>query len=132
MIRVQTWVMRFVSSCHVGENRRLLDCELHCEELNDAETQIVRKMQKEMFSEEYMALVKKDRLPKHSKFLSLCPQLDDDRIMRSDGRLKYAEFLPCDTTYSIILPMKNWVTIYRLIVKYHLSWEATVKLSQIT
>ena len=120
--------MRYVSNCHVGENRRLLDCKLHCEELNDAETQIVRKMQKEMFYEEYMALVKKDRLLKHGKFLSLCPQLDDDRIMRSDGQLKYAEFLPYDTRYPIILPMKNWVT--RLIVKYHTSWETTVKLSQ--
>ena len=58
----------------------------------------------------------------------LCPQLDDDRIMRSDGQLKYAEFLPYDTRYPIILPMKNWVT--RLIVKYHTSWETTVKLSQ--
>jgi len=35
--------MRFVSNCRVGENRRLLDCELQCEELNDAETQNVEE-----------------------------------------------------------------------------------------
>jgi len=40
-------------------------------EINDAETQIVKAMQKEMFFEEYQALVKKDRLPKHSKLLNL-------------------------------------------------------------
>jgi len=52
----------------------------------------VRKMQKEMFSEEHKALVRKDRLPKHCKLLNLCPRLDDDGIMRSDEQLKYAEF----------------------------------------
>ena len=33
LIRLQAWVMRFVSNSRVGENRRLLDCELQCEEL---------------------------------------------------------------------------------------------------
>ena len=37
--------------------------------------------------------------------------------MRSDSRLQYAEFLPYDVRYPIILPWKNWVT--KLIVKYY-------------
>jgi len=37
--------------------------------------------------------------------------------MRSDGRLTYAEFLPYDVRYPIILPRKNWVT--KVIVKYN-------------
>ena len=37
--------------------------------------------------------------------------------MRSDGRLKYAEFLPYNTRYPIILPRKSWVT--KLIIKHH-------------
>ena len=37
--------------------------------------------------------------------------------MRSDGRLKYAEFLPYDVRYPIILPHKNWVT--NLIAKHY-------------
>lgn len=47
-----------------------------------------------------------------------CPKLDSDGVIRSDGRLiLYAEFLPYDVRYPIILPRKNWVT--KLIVKHH-------------
>ena len=48
-------------------------------------------------------LVKKKELPKHSKLLGLCPKLDSEGIIRSDGRLTYAEFLPYDVRYPIIL-----------------------------
>ena len=37
--------------------------------------------------------------------------------MRCDGRLKYAEFLPHDARFPIILPRNNFVT--KLIVKHH-------------
>ena len=37
--------------------------------------------------------------------------------MRCDGRLKYAEFLPQDARFPIILPRKNCVT--KLIVKHY-------------
>lgn len=37
--------------------------------------------------------------------------------MRSDGRLKYAEFLSYDVRYPVILPRRNWVT--KLIVKHY-------------
>ena len=37
--------------------------------------------------------------------------------MRSDGRLTYAEFLPYDVRYPVILPRKSYVT--KLIIKYH-------------
>ena len=50
--------------------------------------------------------------------LGLQPKLDDDGLMRSDGRLKHAEFLAYDVGYPIILPRRNWVT--KLVVKeYH-------------
>ena len=37
--------------------------------------------------------------------------------MRCDGRLKYAEYLPQDARFPIILPCKNCVT--KLIVKHY-------------
>ena len=37
--------------------------------------------------------------------------------MRSDSRLQYAEFLPYNVRYPILLPRKNWVT--KQIVKYY-------------
>ena len=80
-------------------------------------TNIIEEMQKKEFKEEYTSLAKKKELPTHSKLLSLCPRLDSEGILRSDGRLTYAEFLPYDVRYPIILPRKNWVT--KLIVKHH-------------
>ena len=85
LIRTQAWVMRFISNCRINENERLLDQELNSEEISDVESHIVRTMQKGVFSEEYRALIRKDKLPRHSKLLKLCPRLDDDGIMRADG-----------------------------------------------
>ena len=56
-----------------------------------------------------------DRYLKAVKLLGLKPNLDDDGLMRSDGRLKQAKFLAYDVRYPIILPRKSWVT--KLIVK---------------
>ena len=105
--------MRFVSNCHISKNERLLDNELTSEEIIDAESHIVKLMQQGIFYEEYGALIRKDKLPKHSKLLKLCPRLVDDGIIRADldGRLKYAEFLP---RYPIILPR-----VTKLIIKRH-------------
>ena len=58
-------------------------------------------MQREIFYEEYSALIRKDKLPKHSKLLKRCLQLNGDGIMRSDGQLKYVKFLPYNTRYPI-------------------------------
>ena len=91
--------MRFISNCRVSVNERLMDQELHLEEISDVESHIIRTMQSEVFHEEYRALIRKDELPKYSKILKLCPRLDDDGVMRSDGQLKYAEFLPYNTRY---------------------------------
>ena len=65
-----------------------------------------------------MALNNRKPLSTSSKLLGLCPKLDEDGLMRSDSRLQYAEFLPNDVKFPIILPRKNRVT--KLIVKsYH-------------
>ena len=73
--------MRFISNGHTSKNERLLDEELTLEEIIDAENHIVKIMQQVVFSEEYSALIRKDKLPKHSKLLKLCPRLDDDGIV---------------------------------------------------
>ena len=70
-----------------------------------------------VFSEEYSALIRKHKLLKHSKLLTLCFCLDDDELIRADRQLKYAEFLLYNTKYPIILPRKIWVT--KLIIKQH-------------
>ncbi|CAC5357995.1 unnamed protein product [Mytilus coruscus] len=56
-------------------------------------------------------------LSKTSKLLGLQPRIDENGFIRCDGRLEYADFLPFDARYPIILPQKNWVT--KLIVKHY-------------
>ena len=84
LTRTQAWVMRFMSNCHISKNERLNN-ELTSEEIIDAESHIVKLMQQKIFYEEYSALIRKNKLPKHSKLLKLCPRLDDDGIIRADG-----------------------------------------------
>ncbi|CAG2211547.1 unnamed protein product [Mytilus edulis] len=68
--------------------------------------------------DEYNAFIKSKDLPKTSKLLGLQPRIDENGLIRCDGRYEYAEFLSFDARNPIILPRKNWVT--KLIVKrYH-------------
>ena len=46
----------------------------------------------------------------NSKLLALKPQLDDDGLIRSDGRLTNAQFISYDVRHPVILPRKSWVT----------------------
>ena len=105
LTRVLAWTLRFINNCK--QHNKMRQAELSLEEVSDAENYIIKEMQKKKFNEEYTALVKKKKLPKHSKLLGLCPKLHSEGIIRSDGRLTYAEFLPYDVRYPIILPQKN-------------------------
>ena len=58
-----------------------------------------------------MALTVGKEFPKKRLLSKLCPRIDDQGVMRCDGRLRFAECLP------IILPRGHWVT--KLIVKHH-------------
>ena len=117
LVRVREWVERFVNNCKAPSGGRGSG-ELKCQEVADAETEIIREAHQEAFCEEYKALVKNKALPSNSKRLGLKPVLDEDGLLRSDGRLCYADYLPFDARFPIILPRRSLVT--RLIVKsYH-------------
>ena len=87
------------------------------DEIKDAEKQIIKSAQRKSFQDEYVALQKGKPLPSTSKLLNLCPRLDEDALMRCDSWLQYAEFLPYDVRYPIILPRRNYTT--KLIVKHY-------------
>ena len=92
--------------------------ELQPEEIKGAEEEIVRLAQRQAFRDGYAALSSGKPIPKKSQLIKLNPCIDDDGVIRSDGRLKFANFLPYDTRFPIILPRGHWVT--KLIVKnYH-------------
>ena len=62
LVRVRSWVQRFVSNCRKPENQRVLG-ELTPAELLIAEREIIREAQGEAFSEEIGALRKNQTLP---------------------------------------------------------------------
>ena len=45
------------------------------------------------------------------------PKMDEDGLLWCDGRLCYAEFLPYEVRFPLILPRGTWVT--KLIVKHY-------------
>ena len=89
--------------------------ELTANELKRSEVELFRRTQQSEFQDEYKALVNRRPLPSNSKLLSLKPKLDDDGLIRSDGRLTDAKYISYDVRHPVILPRKSWVT--KLIMK---------------
>jgi len=87
------------------------------EELQNGEIGIVCDAQQEEFSEEYCALQENKPIPKKSCLIKLMPKIDEVGLIRCDGRLQFAEFLPNDMRFPIILPRGSWTT--KLIVKHY-------------
>ena len=112
--RILSWVNRFIQNCQKPNTERTYE-ELLADELKNAEIQLVRHAQSAEFQEEWKALSRGSSLPANSKLRGLQPKLDEDGLLRSDGRLKHAEFLLHDVRYPVILPRRGWVT--KLIVK---------------
>ena len=113
-MRVRAWVGLFVNNWRIHINNRSYG-ELGCQEIVDAEIEVIKKAQQEAFHKDHKALVKQKALLSNRKVLSLKPVVDEDGLLRSDGRLRYADYLPFDARFPVILPKKNSVT--RLIVK---------------
>ena len=112
--RIQAWINRFVGNCQRKGTGRI-SRELTVDEPQQAEIQLLKQTQRTEFPEEWKSLAQGRPLPASSKLLGLKPKLDDDGLVRSDGRLKNARFLSYDVRYPVILPRKCWLT--NLIIK---------------
>ena len=107
LVGVHARVQRVVNNMRKAEKR--VDRELLPEERRDAKEDIIRSAQQENFQEEYKALAAKKQIPQKSVLVKLNPRLDDQGMIRSDSRLRFAEYLPYDARFPIIS---------RLIVRY--------------
>eukprot|EP00795_Rhopilema_esculentum_P002347 gene2347-17984_t len=116
LTRLVAWVCRFLDNCRTAKKERI-NGELTYEEIKDAEIHIIRDVQQNAFATEYQQLLKGKQMKSDSKLIVLQPRIDEDGLLRCNGRLRYADFLPYDAKYPIILPRKNWVT--KLIVKFY-------------
>ena len=113
--RIYAWIYRFFENCRAPKEKRSLG-ELEVSEIQDAEILILQNAQKDFFSAEYSALSKRKEISTNSKLLKLRPWLGEMGVIRCEGRLKYADYLPYSAKYPIILPKDCWVTT--LIVKH--------------
>lgn len=77
----------------------------------------IRQAYQEVIVKEFRALKDGRELPGWSKLLPLRLVLDCEGVLRRGGRPCYAEFLPWETCYPIILACSHWVTM--LAVKHH-------------
>ena len=116
LTRVHAWINRFINNCKSVKQSSKYG-ELQPEEISDAETMIITACQQEAFRAEYTALTNKRQIHPTSKLLPLSPFIDEDGVLRSDTRIKYAEYLTYDARFPIVLPRKHHVT--KLIVRKH-------------
>ena len=116
LTRLQARVRRALfNMCHKGQRRT--EKELTSEELREAEMEVIRAAQCEVFGAEYSEIKKGRPVSAKSQRVKLNPIFDADEVIRSQGRLSFAEQLPYDVRSPIILPRGHWVT--RLIVKHY-------------
>ena len=90
-----------VNNC--TQENKISQAKLNIEEILDAENHLIKEIQKKEFKEGYSSLIKKN-LPTRSKLLCLCPKLDSEGVTTADGQWTFAEFLPFNVRYPMILP----------------------------
>ncbi|XP_065085961.1 uncharacterized protein LOC135707980 [Ochlerotatus camptorhynchus] len=141
MVRTLATVFRFASSCRrrvkklpieairkgikQGSTFPAMDVPLRQEEYQAAETVLWKVIQADEFAYEVRTLVKnKDStvhemsLERSSKLYRLAPFLDEDGVVRMEGRTEAAEYAAFDARFPIILP-KDHVVTRRLLEHYH-------------
>lgn len=96
--------------------RTSVRCSLTPDEIQNVEVRIIRDTQRTDVYEEFSAIQGSRAFSKKSRLLKLTPKVDHDGLLRCDGRLQYAEYLPYDVRFPIILPRGNWTT--KLTVKF--------------
>ena len=109
LTRVSATVNRFLENCHLPSTLHKKGT-LKPGEIVTSEMHLIRLAQQEEFQEEIRARKSGRELPGKSKLLPLKPVLDEEGILRCDGRLRYADCLPWETRHPIILPRSHWIT----------------------
>lgn len=104
--RVLAWVRRFVSNCRTKQRKhdRLSNNEVH-----EAESVIVGRVQKLYFSDEISDLKQDNVVNKTSVLYNLNPYLDNSGLVRVQGRIQRAS-IPFDQRHPMILPFESNVT----------------------
>ena len=116
LVNIHARVRRALHNMSKRGSRQTSKALLPCE-IREAEAEVVRSCQREAFPGEYKALVTGKPIPTKSSLMKLNPVLDEEGCIRSNGRLQFAEYLPYDVRFPMILPRGHCVT--KLIVKHY-------------
>ncbi|XP_054085566.1 uncharacterized protein LOC128921580 [Zeugodacus cucurbitae] len=98
--RSVAWIIRFINKCRRKRNTE--GC-LTVEELKIAEYCICRLAQSISYSSQLNQLRESGNVPKGSELYKLSPFIDSEGLMRVNGRINAASWLPYDVTRPIIL-----------------------------
>ena len=90
LVCIRARVVRVLCNMRKKENA-VQGNALHPEEIKDAEEDILREAQKEAFPEEYRALTSNKAISLKSPLIKLTPRIDDNGIIRMEGRLQFAD-----------------------------------------
>jgi len=115
--RTMAWIIRFVENCHATKGNRKSG-ELQADELNSAETVLIRRAQQESFPLEWKNLKNGNPgVPKDSDIYTLSPYMDSEDILRIRGRVEHSKMLSEETRRPIILDRKHPYTV--LVLKFY-------------
>ena len=106
--RFSYWANLIHSICYKLRWRRFNQVRgvISLDEYHYAERLIFKLIQKEAFSTEYDALIKRKKFSSKSNITQLCPFIDSQGSMRARGRLTKSDF-EFDTKHPILLPSKH-------------------------
>ncbi|GFX26367.1 uncharacterized protein TNCV_949651 [Trichonephila clavipes] len=106
-----SFIFRFIANCR-GEKRR---GPLDVQEINQAETSLIRIVQLQEFKRDIKSLKENNRMSAKSLIKSLNPFLDKDGVLRVGRRLCNSD-LNFECKFPVILPCNHKLT--NLIVEY--------------
>ena len=115
LLRVMSWVLRFVKGLKRGEPQYIMSSTLKLAELQKASREIMLLAQRQYFHEEYLSLKEGRQVKCHSKLANLNPILID-HIVRVGGRIHLAP-IAFEVAHPIFLPKSHHVSV--LIVRYY-------------
>lgn len=118
LLRTTAYMLRF---CDAVRQKFKSGRELESEELANAECLLYRFAQTEFYSEEIRLLKSNKKLSKSSSLYKATPRLDENQLLRVEGRIDKA-IVPEDTKHPIILPRDSRIT-HLLIMDFHINYK---------
>ncbi|XP_055848298.1 uncharacterized protein LOC129913548 [Episyrphus balteatus] len=111
LLRSTAYALRFVHNTSTKRNKTIkVSGLLSREELQNAQNELLREAQICEYAEEVADLTMNRCVEKSSPLFNLCPFLDENRLIRTNSRIRLEEKLSLDFRLPIILPRFHRIT----------------------